>query len=58
MDHYKGISPKERYDNDLLNELRKNNQLLEQIAQLLQPKVEPLESNRTEGQKRNYQRRK
>lgn len=35
MDHFQGITPKERYDNDLLNEIHRNNQLLEQIAQLL-----------------------
>lgn len=57
MDHYKGISPKERYDNDLLNELRKNNQLLEQIAQLLQPQVELKEASGMQT-KRPYTRRK
>lgn len=31
MDHYKGISENERYNNDLLNEIRKTNQLLERL---------------------------
>jgi hypothetical protein len=30
----------ERYNNDLLQQIRKQNELLEQIAQLLQPKEE------------------
>lgn len=40
MDHFKGINERERYDNDLLNQIRKQNEWLEQIAQLLQPKGE------------------
>lgn len=50
MDHFKGINDQERYNNDLLNEMRKQTALLEQIAQLLQPKSEPT--------KRTYQRGK
>jgi hypothetical protein len=38
MDHFKGINETERYNNDLLNETRRTNVLLEQIAQLLQQK--------------------
>lgn len=36
MEHFKGINPQERYDNELLSELKKVNANLEQIAQLLQ----------------------
>ena len=35
IDHFKGVNETERYNNDLLNEVRKTNQLLEQLAQLL-----------------------
>lgn len=35
MEHFKGINDQERFNNDLLNEARKQTKLLEQIAQLL-----------------------
>jgi hypothetical protein len=39
MDHFPGISPRERYDNDLLNEMRMIRQMLERNAQAVeQPK--------------------
>lgn len=38
MDHFKGINEQERFNNDLLNETRKQTELLEQIAQLLKTK--------------------
>lgn len=58
MDHFKGINDQERFNNDLLNESRKQTQLLEQIAQLLkQDKGNKNETtNRpqsTRGNKRN-----
>lgn len=31
MDHFKGNTPKERYDNDLLNEIRTMNKLLTEL---------------------------
>lgn len=31
MNHFTGVNPKERYDNDLLNELRTTNTLLAEI---------------------------
>lgn len=31
MDHFKGTNETERFNNELLNEIRKTNQLLEQI---------------------------
>jgi hypothetical protein len=39
MDHFPGISPRERYDNDLLNEMRQIRLMLERNAQAVeQPK--------------------
>lgn len=35
MDHYQGITPKERYDNELLNEIRKTNELLENLTKMI-----------------------
>lgn len=40
MDHFKGTDAAERYNNDLLNETKRTNILLEQLVQLLQPKIE------------------
>jgi hypothetical protein len=57
MDHFKGVNETERYNNDLLQQIRKQNELLEQIAQLLQPKVEQPQAV-IEQKKRDYQRRK
>lgn len=37
MDHFAGITPRERYDNDLLNEMRQIRQLLERNAQAVEP---------------------
>jgi hypothetical protein len=31
MNHFTGVNPKERYDNDLLNELRTMNKLLTEL---------------------------
>jgi hypothetical protein len=56
MDHFKGTNETERYNNDLLQQIRKQNELLEQIAQLLQPKEQPQAV--VEQKKRDYQRRK
>lgn len=39
MNHFQGINESERYNNDLLDEIRRSNLLLEQLVQLLQPKV-------------------
>lgn len=50
MDHFKGINHIERYNNDVLNEVRKQTALLEQIAQLLQ-------QNAPKQEKRPYTRR-
>lgn len=38
MSHFQGVTPEERWKNDLLNEQRQQTQLLEQIAQLLNEK--------------------
>lgn len=47
---YKGISPEERYRNEMIDHARKQTELLEQIAQLLQRKGEGLnELHPTEG---------
>jgi hypothetical protein len=40
MDHFKGTNETERFNNDLLNETRRMNTLLEQLVQLFQPKIE------------------
>lgn len=36
MEHFKGISEQERFNNELMEQTRKQTELLEQIAQLLQ----------------------
>ncbi len=41
MDHFQGVTPEERWKNDLLNEERRQTLLLEQIAQLLNDKDKP-----------------
>ncbi|MNH83814.1 hypothetical protein D3C73_362180 [compost metagenome] len=53
MDHFQGVTPEERYKNDILNELRQIRGLLEQNAQL--PKLEKGEGHAES--KRNNQRR-
>lgn len=44
MDHYEGITPDQRWRNDLLNEMRENNRLLrlflERNAQAVEPVAE------------------
>lgn len=41
MNHFKGVNEDERHKNEMLQEQRKTNTLLEQIAQLLQqPKID------------------
>ncbi|WP_221469321.1 hypothetical protein [Cohnella nanjingensis] len=37
MNHFGGITPKERYDNEVLEELRAIRQLLERNAQAFEP---------------------
>lgn len=54
MDHFKGINDTERYQNELLREIKRGNELLERIAQALQPSS----LNDAEKTKRTYQRRK
>lgn len=49
MDHYKGINENERYNNDLLNEIRKTNQLLER---LISNKSEPKKETKPRSDKR------
>lgn len=39
IDYFKDISEVTRYNNALLNEIRRTNTLLEQLVQLLQPKI-------------------
>lgn len=50
MDHFKGVNETERYNNEIMQQARKQTELLEQIAQLLQR----LESNKD---KRPYTRK-
>jgi hypothetical protein len=52
MNHYKGINETERYNNEMMDHMRKQTVLLEQIAQLLQHKEKP------EGKKTNTRRDK
>lgn len=40
MDYFEGVSAKERYDNDVLNELRTIRKLLERNAQAPEQKIE------------------
>lgn len=57
-DHFPDLTPELRHKNELLRELRKNNALLERIAQLLdQPPAAPAQrKERANGQgKRNPQ---
>jgi hypothetical protein len=49
MDHFKGTNETERYNNDLLNETRRTNELLEQIAQLLKTKENNSTQSRNTG---------
>lgn len=59
MDHFKGTNDSERYSNDLLNETRRMNALLEQLVQLLQPKIEKIPVKKVVStQKKSNQRRK
>lgn len=37
MEHFKGVNETERYNNDLLNEIRKTNQLLERLISPIKP---------------------
>ena len=41
VDHFQGVTAKERYDNELLNELRQIRQLLERNAQAVEQTGEP-----------------
>lgn len=41
MDHFQGVTPEERWKNEMLNEQRQQTLLLEQIAQLLNEKSKP-----------------
>lgn len=53
MNHYNNDhGPDHRYKNDLLNEQRKTNVLLEQIVQLLKPQVESRRPNENNNSKR------
>lgn len=52
MNHYEGVNKNERYNNDLLNELRKINQNLEQLAQLLKPKNDTPKRPYTKGERK------
>jgi hypothetical protein len=52
MNHYEGITPDQRWRNDLLNEMRQIRQLLERNAQAVeQPeeKAEPKRRGRRKG---------
>lgn len=42
MDHYSGITPNERYNNDVLAEMRKQTALLEQLVRMNKPQVSPM----------------
>lgn len=42
MDHFQGVTPEERYKNEMLAEIRQQTKLLEQIAQLLKEKDKPM----------------
>lgn len=54
MDHFKGVNETERYNNELMQHTRRQTELLEQIAQLLQPKVEQKqEPKQTRGGSKN-----
>lgn len=53
MNHYNNDhGPDHRYKNDLLNEQRKTNVLLEQIVQLLKPQEESRRPNENNNSKR------
>jgi hypothetical protein len=42
MDHFTGSSARERYDNDLLNEMRQIRILLERNAQAVEPETKKI----------------
>lgn len=48
-DHFQGITPQERYNNDVLNELR-------QIRKLLERDVQTVKEEQTKDPKRSYNR--
>lgn len=50
MDHFAGITPQERYSNDVLNELRA-------IRKLLERDVQPVKEEEIKDHKRPYNRR-
>lgn len=41
MEHFEGVNNQERYNNDLLNEIRKTNQLLERLISPIQTDKKP-----------------
>lgn len=47
MDHFQGVTPEERYKNEILAEMRQQTQLLKQIAQLLNEKDKPLKRGKS-----------
>lgn len=57
MNHYNGVVPAERWKNDLLNELRKNNELLEKLlGRDAQPTKQEIEQTQS-ATKRTYRKR-
>ena len=58
MNHFSGIVPDERWKNDLLNEIRRTNELLERLVERDAQALNQSESNVTNPPaKRKYQRR-
>lgn len=46
MDHFKGINETERFNNEIMQHTRRQTELLEQIAQLLQQQAQPKPNTR------------
>ena len=59
MDHYSGVNETERYNNDLLNETRKTNQLQEETNVLLRQLISKIDVRpQTAKQTTNNNRKK
>lgn len=55
--HFMGVNETERFNNDLLNETRKTNELLEQLVQLLKKDTVQPTDIKAVPEKRRYERK-
>lgn len=57
MDHFSGVTPEERWKNDVLNEVRHIRQCLERIAQASEPNQIELPMGNEQNNRRGRQKR-